>query len=169
MAADPAGKPNIIEIISYTNVVEVVAPETTVEIHETTEQVVTSSSPTIEVIQHSNTVEVLQPQNVVEVYDTIGLQGVQGPQGLPGRFITSPTPPIDIEPGDAWYNTTTGKTYVWYDSYWVEVGNNALGDLGPTGPTGPTGSAGISINVTISTEPPTPSDLGAEGDLWVVT
>jgi hypothetical protein len=37
-----------------------------------------------------------------------------------------------------WYESDTGSAYVYYDSYWVELGGSA----GPTGPTGPTGSTG---------------------------
>lgn len=32
---------------------------------------------------------------------------------------TPPTSPTPVE-GDVWYNSTTTRTYVYYDSYWVE-------------------------------------------------
>jgi len=40
-----------------------------------------------------------------------------------GASVTvSDTAPADPEVGDLWYNSTSGATYVYYDSAWVEVG-----------------------------------------------
>jgi hypothetical protein len=44
----------------------------------------------------------------------------------PGSIILSETPPLNPLIGDEWVNSTTWKTYVYYDNYWVEkfrVGN----------------------------------------------
>jgi hypothetical protein len=51
----------------------------------------------------------------------------------------SETPPSSPSEGDIWYNSTSGQTFVYYDSYWVE---NIAGVAGPTGATGATGPAG---------------------------
>lgn len=39
--------------------------------------------------------------------------------------------------GQIWFETDTGKTFIYYDSFWVEVGS---GPQGPQGPQGPAGS-----------------------------
>lgn len=37
-----------------------------------------------------------------------------------GGFTVSETAPLTPSIGDVWYNSTTTRTYVYYDSYWVE-------------------------------------------------
>ena len=49
----------------------------------------------------------------------------------------SPTPPASPNAGDAWFDSSSGAVYVYYDNYWVEVGASPIGPTGPTGPTGP--------------------------------
>jgi hypothetical protein len=44
--------------------------------------------------------------------------------------------------GQIWFESDTGKTFVYYDSQWVEIGAQPLGQIGPTGPSGPSGPAG---------------------------
>jgi hypothetical protein len=44
--------------------------------------------------------------------------------------------------GDIWYNSTNGKTFVYYDDFWVESSSAIVGEGGPTGPTGSTGPTG---------------------------
>lgn len=61
-----------------------------------------------------------------------GLQGIQGTQGIQGirqNFTISDTPPTATVVGEQWYDSTTGKTYVWYDSFWVETSAATIGDL----------------------------------------
>lgn len=70
---------------------------------------------------------------------------VEGPTGPTGAFIVeSDTPPTGpgIDVGDSWFNSATGKVYVYYDSYWVETASSQVGAEGPTGPTGATGPEG---------------------------
>lgn len=155
MPVDSTNKPNIVEIISAQNVVEVSPSNNVVEIVEATGTTGTVQQPAmVEVIQYANVVEVQAQQNTVEVFTTMGLRGLEGPPGPSGKFISSPTPPPDPEDDDTWYNTTNGKTYIYYDSFWVEVGAR--------------GTPGTSVNVTIGNVPPTISDPGVDGDLWVV-
>jgi hypothetical protein len=68
-----------------------------------------------------------------------------GPTGV-GRYTvldTAPTGPIN---GDVWYNSSNGRSYVYYNdgntSQWVEYGQANQGPTGPTGPTGATGAPG---------------------------
>lgn len=58
------------------------------------------------------------------------------------RFWVSEAPPASPDEGDAWYSTLTGRTYIWYDSFWVEFGAASVTPIGPTGPTGSTGPTG---------------------------
>jgi hypothetical protein len=79
-----------------------------------------------------------------------GPTGATGPDGI---FEVSATAPTGAVQGETWYNTNTGKSYIYYDDgdsqQWVEFGDNAVGPTGPTGATGaastvtgPTGPAG---------------------------
>ena len=91
-----------------------------------------------------------------QVIDLTLKQGPTGPQGTFDVFENAPTGP---EQGDVWFNSTDGRFYVYYDSYWVEALSNEAGPTGPTGPqgppngpTGPTGPTG-SIGPTGPTGP----------------
>jgi len=50
------------------------------------------------------------------------------------QFAASDTPPSDPEAGDTWYDSSSGKTYIYYDSFWVEVGGAVVGQQGPINP-----------------------------------
>lgn len=44
--------------------------------------------------------------------------------GDQGRKITaSDTAPSSPTAGDIWFESSTGKTYIRYDSYWIEIGS----------------------------------------------
>jgi hypothetical protein len=73
-----------------------------------------------------------------------GADGVIGLDGEPGKFIVSATPPADPEEGDAWFNSTNSRLYMYYDSFWVEASAPVAG------PTGPDGESGV---VQSDTEP----------------
>jgi hypothetical protein len=76
-----------------------------------------------------------------------GVQGSTGPTGrtgATGNFAdTGATAPTGATDGQAWYDNTTGKIYIYDGTYWVEVGTHALTYTGPTGVTGSTGAQGI--------------------------
>jgi hypothetical protein len=75
--------------------------------------------------------------------------GATGPTGAVGKFTTSAdTPPASPATGDAWFNSSSGQIYIYYDGFWVESASSNVGPTGPTGPsggpTGPTGPTGAS-------------------------
>jgi hypothetical protein len=56
-------------------------------------------------------------------------------------LVVSDTLPSSPVSGQFWYESDTGRTFVYYDSYWVEIG----GQGGPQGPAG-SGGGGDSIS-----------------------
>jgi hypothetical protein len=89
--------------------------------------------------------------------------GVGGGEGG-GSLEVSETPPTSPSEGDIWYNSQTGQTFVYYDSFWVENISGVAGPEGPTGPTGATGPAGPTgdTGVVISETTPSSTDV-----LWL--
>ncbi len=76
-----------------------------------------------------------------------------------GAMVVSETPPGSASAGDIWFDSTSGGTFVYYDSYWIQImsstgpqgeqglqgetgATGATGATGPTGPTGPKGDKG---------------------------
>jgi hypothetical protein len=57
------------------------------------------------------------------------------------------TPPASPSEGDLWFESDTGKTFIYYDSFWVET-SGADGSQGSTGSTGPTGPEGGTTTLT---------------------
>jgi hypothetical protein len=57
-----------------------------------------------------------------------------------GGVTVSETPPASPTAGDLWFESDTGKTFVYYDSFWVES-SGADGSQGSTGNTGPEGGS----------------------------
>lgn len=58
-----------------------------------------------------------------------------------GATISDAAPSAPVA-GQIWFESDTGKTFVYYDSSWIEVGAQPLGQIGPTGPSGPSGPTG---------------------------
>jgi len=80
------------------------------------------------------------------------------PQGIPGDFQPGENPPANPLAGQVWYNTTTGRAYVYHDSFWVEFSPGFVGQQGPAGPAGADGQDGaswvpveVSSNINITT------------------
>ena len=48
---------------------------------------------------------------------------------IPTPVTVSDTPPASPASNDLWYNSSNGKTYIYYDSFWVEVGNTGAVDI----------------------------------------
>lgn len=67
------------------------------------------------------------------------------PHQIASRFVASDTAPTNPQNGDAWYNTTTGVSLIYYvdedSSQWIEFGGSQ-GVAGPAGPAGPQGDPG---------------------------
>jgi hypothetical protein len=61
-----------------------------------------------------------------------GLFGATGPTGSDGTFVVSATAPSSPVEGNVWYNSDTGRQFVYYDSYWVESSPSVAGPTGPT-------------------------------------
>jgi hypothetical protein len=76
-----------------------------------------------------------------------------------GSMAVSETAPEDASPGDLWFDSSSGTTFGYYDSYWIQIvssqgpqgeqgepGNDgaagAAGAEGPQGPMGPQGNEG---------------------------
>jgi hypothetical protein len=68
-----------------------------------------------------------------------------------GGAAIGENPPLIVEPGAIWFDSNSGKAYVYYDSTWVELGNAGGGTSG--------GGASMTIADTA------PLDANA-GDLW---
>lgn len=89
------------------------------------------------------------------------IKGDQGPAGQDGKYLVSDVPPNNPEEGSAWYDSSRGKSYVFYDGFWVEnssaiIGPQGIqgiqgeqglqgdkGDTGDVGPAGPQGNPGL--------------------------
>lgn len=51
-----------------------------------------------------------------------GPTGAQGATGPDGSYTVSDVAPLLPVTGDIWFNSLTGSTYIYYDSFWVGVG-----------------------------------------------
>lgn len=68
----------------------------------------------------------------------------------PATTAVSSTPPSNPIEGDQWTDSDTFKTYIWYDSYWIEISNTPTGSIG-TGAGFPfSGSAVITGSLFVS-------------------
>lgn len=58
---------------------------------------------------------------------------VAGGGGGNASLTVSDTPPVGATEGDLWFESDTGKTFVYYDSFWVELGagGSISGDFNP--------------------------------------
>jgi hypothetical protein len=61
----------------------------------------------------------------------------------------SETPPSSPTTGQVWYESDTGKTFVYYDSFWIEI-VGSTGAQGPAGATGATGPATTDASLLVS-------------------
>ena len=64
-----------------------------------------------------------------------------------GGATISDTPPSSPVTGQIWYESDTGKTFVYYDSFWIEI----VGSTGAQGPTGASGSRDLSSGLASGT------------------
>ena len=88
----------------------------------------------------------------IDVGHISGPQGPTGPMGPPGTDIhiqgsvdgPGELPSQGDEPGEAYFDTTTGRLWVWDGHQWVDAGaiSGPVGPEGPMGPQGPQGNIG---------------------------
>jgi len=83
----------------------------------------------------------------IYVHDGTNWVIAQGSGGSGSGVIVSATAPADPTEGTYWFDSTTAKSYIYYDSFWVEVGDNSGG------------------YIVSETAPANPS----EGDVWFST
>lgn len=62
--------------------------------------------------------------------------------GTGANITSSDTPPSSPSNNDLWFKSTSGRTYIYYDSYWIEIDSNTPGPTGLTGPAGANGTNG---------------------------
>ena len=60
------------------------------------------------------------------------MEGPTGPSGPSSQVAEGSTPPSDATTATLWYDTTTGKTYIYYENYWVDANPGVPGPSGPT-------------------------------------
>lgn len=70
------------------------------------------------------------------------LASLEGADGASGKYAVSETAPLSPTAGDGWFDSATGKFFIYYDSYWVEFGT-ASGPQGPSGSNGTNGTNGV--------------------------
>jgi hypothetical protein len=58
---------------------------------------------------------------------------VIGARGDDGKYAVSAEEPVNPEEGDAWFDSTNARFYIYYDGYWVEQTSNLIGPTGPAG------------------------------------
>ena len=77
------------------------------------------------------------------VYDATTSTWIPGEAGGGGSSVTvSDSAPTSPSSGDIWYDSTTAKAYIYYDSFWVDLNSSKVGPEGPQGPQGETGPQG---------------------------
>lgn len=89
-----------------------------------------------------------------------GSKFAPGEGGGGASISISDTAPSSPEAGDLWYESDTGSTFVYYDSYWVEIGG--------VGVVSSTGSANLDgLTDVILTSPTNGQVLKYNGTAWV--
>lgn len=76
--------------------------------------------------------------------------------GSGASLTISDTAPVSPSAGDLWYESDTGKTFLYYDSFWVEIGSNSSGAIVLGG-----------LNDVVLTSPTNGQVLKYDGTNWV--
>ena len=94
-----------------------------------------------------------------------GPTGSTGPTGAGAPLTSSATAPTSPSAGDIWFDTSTGATYIYYNSAWVELGGGSMSPYQATSSTRPSSPwAGQTIYET-----DTNRNLQYNGTAWVTT
>lgn len=67
---------------------------------------------------------------------------------LPGTKVQD-TAPVGATQGDLWFNSAEARSYIYYDSTWVELTPGIAGPTGPSGAAGPAGEENFSSFLTM--------------------
>jgi len=92
--------------------------------------------------------QTVQIGTIVYTYDaTVGVwnsNSAVGPTLTPATVTTSDTAPTNPNNGDMWFDSSVGKTFIWYDdgtsTQWVQMSPNT--QSGPAGADGADGADG---------------------------
>ena len=88
----------------------------------------------------------------VDSAEASGVKWAAAGGGSGGGFTISDTAPSSPTAGSAWYDSTTGFTYIYYNdgssSQWVQL----LGTPGPQGPAGPAGATGATGPASLTSD-----------------
>jgi hypothetical protein len=100
-------------------------------------------------------------------------QGPTGPGGVYQYNVTGPTAPTTINGetvanGDTWFNSETGRFYIYYDGYWVENTSSLVGATG-LGYDGITSASENSIPTEVGTKTFLLNKVGALAEGSLVT
>lgn len=60
-----------------------------------------------------------------------GPTGPSGPAGIDGSYSVSDTAPSSPSQGQAWFDTTDGRLYIYFNDVWIEPNSNLIGPTGP--------------------------------------
>ena len=74
---------------------------------------------------------------VTGVAGPTGATGATGPAGTGAPLTSSATAPVSPSAGDLWFNSTTGATFIYYNSAWVELGGGTMSPYQATSSTRP--------------------------------
>lgn len=78
-------------------------------------------------------------ESKIYVHDGTTWVIAQGSGGGAGGVVVSDTAPADPTEGTYWFDSTTTKSYIYYDSFWIEVGYSGGGYIiSETAPSSPT-------------------------------
>jgi hypothetical protein len=94
-----------------------------------------------------------------------GATGATGPTGAGAPLTSSATAPVSPSAGEIWFNSTTGASFIYYNSAWVELGGGTMSPYQATSTTRPSSPwTGQTIYET-----DTNRNLQYNGSAWVTT
>jgi hypothetical protein len=107
-----------------------------------------------------NSLQSLDGKSAYELAVASGYSGTQsqwlaslaGPQGEPGEFIVQATPPENPENNQVWFNSARGRSYIYYDDFWIDLSPGIQGPQGVQGETGPSGVVAATSPITYNSE-----------------
>jgi hypothetical protein len=77
------------------------------------------------------------PTGPTGVTGPTGITGATGPTGAGAPLTSSATAPSSPSAGEIWFDTSTGASYIYYNSAWVELGGGSMSPMQVTSSTRP--------------------------------